>query len=728
MTLNDRVDTQALLARVDIVDVIDRYVPLKKSGPEFEACCPFHNESTPSFKVSPSKQIYHCFGCGANGDAIGFLRAHQGLSFKEAVAALGGDSAMPAQDAPQPAPARVAAKRSIWTPVLPAPIDAPEPPKAHIKRGLPEQVWCYRDACGQVLGWVYRFNTSDGGKEVLPLVWARNEDTGALEWHWMAFPEPRPLYGLDRLAAKPDATVLLVEGEKCADAGNDALPDLAVLSWPGGGKAYSKVDWLPLSGRRVMTWADADAKREPLTREERDVGLVQEDKPLLPDSLQPGVETMARIRERLRAMDCRLWDVRLPPPGSKPDGWDIADAVMEGLRGKALADYVRENAVVAVPQMARPVPDVPDVPDVVEQVGTVPEPRGTEQNKTVRQSEPLMFDAAEWLEKSTPQEWIVDGLIQRGMLYALTAVTNHGKTAVSLTLALSVASGKAFAGRTTLPGKVLILCGENPDGFRTRTKATLEALGLEPGDIAGLVTILPRALPLVTVVDRIVAELQAVGEAYSLVLVDTSVSYFSGDNEDDNLQARTHAWNLRALTELPGRPAIIANVHPTKSATKDTLLPRGGGAFTNEIDTNLTVWSEGEVATLHWHHKKRGPDFDPIPFEFHGRTVIEHGLNVPTVVASHITDQRALEIRRARNQDEDRLLYALDHFPDDTFANWATHCGWNGDKAKSKVSRVLARLMEDKLVTRNRKGWVLTSMGKNEAASIRYWRDGLRSL
>ena len=65
---------QDLLNRVDIVDVIERYVPLKKAGSNFSACCPFHTEKTPSFTVSPTKQFYHCFGCGAHGNEIG--RAH----------------------------------------------------------------------------------------------------------------------------------------------------------------------------------------------------------------------------------------------------------------------------------------------------------------------------------------------------------------------------------------------------------------------------------------------------------------------------------------------------------------------------------------------------------------------------------------------------------------------------------------------------------------------------
>lgn len=76
---------QDLLARVDIVDLIDAYVPLKKAGANYAACCPFHNEKSPSFTVSPNKQFYHCFGCGAHGTAISFLMEYQGLGFIDAI-------------------------------------------------------------------------------------------------------------------------------------------------------------------------------------------------------------------------------------------------------------------------------------------------------------------------------------------------------------------------------------------------------------------------------------------------------------------------------------------------------------------------------------------------------------------------------------------------------------------------------------------------------------------
>jgi DNA primase len=79
---------QSLLARVDIVDVVDRYVKLKKSGANFSACCPFHTEKTPSFTVSATKQFYHCFGCGAHGNAIGFLMEYSGQTYPDAIRSL----------------------------------------------------------------------------------------------------------------------------------------------------------------------------------------------------------------------------------------------------------------------------------------------------------------------------------------------------------------------------------------------------------------------------------------------------------------------------------------------------------------------------------------------------------------------------------------------------------------------------------------------------------------
>src|SRR2546430_2240708 len=101
---------QSLLARVDIVDVVDRHVKLKKAGSNFSACCPFHTEKTPSFTVSPVKQFYHCFGCGAHGNAIGFLMAYATLGYVDAVKDLASSVGVQVPDERPPTPEHAARK------------------------------------------------------------------------------------------------------------------------------------------------------------------------------------------------------------------------------------------------------------------------------------------------------------------------------------------------------------------------------------------------------------------------------------------------------------------------------------------------------------------------------------------------------------------------------------------------------------------------------------------
>ena len=92
-----------VIARTDLVELIDRRVPLTRKGKEYAACCPFHEEKTPSFTVSPAKQFYHCFGCGAHGTAIGFLMEHGNLSFREAIEELAGAAGLRVPDSGAPA-------------------------------------------------------------------------------------------------------------------------------------------------------------------------------------------------------------------------------------------------------------------------------------------------------------------------------------------------------------------------------------------------------------------------------------------------------------------------------------------------------------------------------------------------------------------------------------------------------------------------------------------------
>src|SRR5438309_11834601 len=103
-----------------------------------------------------------------------------------------------------------------WHPIRPVPDDAPAAPQQHYRHGKPSCRWTYLDAAGKLLGYVLRFDLNDGSKEFAPLTFCAS-DGGRREWRWKAWPPPRPLYGLDRLAQRPTAPVVVVEGEKAAD-------------------------------------------------------------------------------------------------------------------------------------------------------------------------------------------------------------------------------------------------------------------------------------------------------------------------------------------------------------------------------------------------------------------------------------------------------------------------------------------------------------------------------
>lgn len=317
----------------DLVLLAESYgVKMHKQGKDFFGCCPFHSEDTPSFTIfrkGNGPQRFQCFGCGASGDPIEFVRGFEGLKFRDAVRRLVGN--LPATgNAPTPAAAHVPAEpEEVWTPILPVPDSAPMTPDT-IRRKIKGQWasvkasrrWDYRDANGDVLGYVFRFDMPGGGKEVLPLVWAVSSLTGEMQWRWISFPKPRPLYGLDKLAENPNALVILVEGEKAADAAQElfianGLPmqDLVAVSWPGGGKAVKHVDWSPLAGRAVALWPDADQKPYPANHERAGVTM--------PFLEQPGTTAMLDVWQAIRETAARVKFIL--PPANVPDGWDLAD-------------------------------------------------------------------------------------------------------------------------------------------------------------------------------------------------------------------------------------------------------------------------------------------------------------------------------------------------------------------------------------------------------------------
>jgi hypothetical protein len=196
---------------------------------------------------------------------------------------------------------RVAADNADgWTLLAPVPSDAPTPPKRHPKLGAPSRIWTYRDEAGELLGYIHRFDPSEG-KQFRPLALWRSEGA-ALEWRWQSWNAPRPLYGLDRLAARPSALVLVCEGEKSADAAERILPDVVAVTSPNGAKSAKKADWTALKGRAVVIWPDAD---------------------------DAGLKFAEIVVGELAGVGAASIAIITPPVGVAP-GWDAADAEQEG--------------------------------------------------------------------------------------------------------------------------------------------------------------------------------------------------------------------------------------------------------------------------------------------------------------------------------------------------------------------------------------------------------------
>jgi putative DNA primase/helicase len=247
-------------------------------------------------------------------------------------------------EAPPASPPKKEEKEPNWAPISPVPDDAPPVPLAHTVRGKPERTWAYHDAEGRLLGYIWRFTNSSGGKEIVPFMFCRHSKSGKTEWRNIQFAEPRPLYvpGIDLSLAK---TKLIVEGEKCADAAHQLVGErFDVVTWPGGGKAIDKVDWLRFAeGDKVIIWPDCDAQREKISKDEKDAGFEADQKPFLPEQKQPGIVAAEKIAEKLVALGCVVRVVQIPAPGEKPAGWDVADAIADGWTAEQVIDFVVNN-------------------------------------------------------------------------------------------------------------------------------------------------------------------------------------------------------------------------------------------------------------------------------------------------------------------------------------------------------------------------------------------------
>ena len=136
-----------------------------------------------------------------------------------------------------------------WTVLSPVPKNAPPAPDTHPRHGKATRVEAYRNKRGDLDGYVCRFDPAGREKVYLPLTYCRNASSGELSWRWQSWPAPRPLYGRDRLEKRPNAKVVVCEGEKAADAAASLLPDYVCVTSPNGAQSAGKADWSPLYRR-----------------------------------------------------------------------------------------------------------------------------------------------------------------------------------------------------------------------------------------------------------------------------------------------------------------------------------------------------------------------------------------------------------------------------------------------------------------------------------------------
>lgn len=346
------IDVKGIKNRTDIVAVVGSYVPLVKRGGEYVGLCVAHADKSPSMWVQPRKQFIHCFACGFNADVIEFVMHMEQCDFKTACEKLGAtDTWKPAiSDVPRVAiPDRVTGK---------PPAGTPAPDMSTRALGAPSRMWCYRDSDGLPLGYVARYDAPEG-KEVRCWTWGARGDEPAA-WgcgHWNRL---RPLYGLDRLAARPEAPVLVVEGEKAADAATALLPAYVVVTWPGGALAYDRAEWIALKGRSVLLWPDADAA---------------------------GVEAMTRLAGILSDPAGLACTVSVLDVSGQPEGSDAADLEAAGLTTADVIAWAkpRKRALAQpqpAPQAPAPMPEPPPPPapvlslPIAEQQATVVVDRG----------------------------------------------------------------------------------------------------------------------------------------------------------------------------------------------------------------------------------------------------------------------------------------------------------------------------------------------------------------
>lgn len=325
---------------LDCVDeVLEHWLPDGETqGAEYVVCNPTRDDNNAgSFKINTETGLWADFSAGDKGGDLISLVAYvteaesqvdAAVAILEFIAGMNTDDAAPIKQRSVIRKAKEKAK-SDFTIVMPIPDEALAKRPLFFGRelGSPAATWEYRDTTGQVMFYVHRFNTKDG-KSFLPQTYWK-DSTGWPIWKTWAPLEPRPAYGLQKLAVRPDAPVLFTEGEKSADAAQRLFPGYVAVTTMNGAQSPQKTDFKPFAGRKVYIAPDNDEAgtkyKDKLIELLRNVGaevvavlrldaLVRDGIALAPGYDLADAERDGWTKEQLMVLDAGLWEpVRTDP-------------------------------------------------------------------------------------------------------------------------------------------------------------------------------------------------------------------------------------------------------------------------------------------------------------------------------------------------------------------------------------------------------------------------------
>jgi putative DNA primase/helicase len=310
------------------------FEPAEQPDGSWLICCPAHDDHNPSFVASD--------GVDKDGKPKLLVYCRSGCSQDKLIKTLDGLGLWNCTPSPIKIPEAMSRTRAAETAkkptgnnsaaIVPIPTNAPPPPDHHFDLGAMTKCWAYRNAAGELVFYVCRFDPNPiwekkfteapkhrsiekpDHKTFRPLSYRKYED-GTARWSWIAPKSDIPLYNADKLAANPTAKVIVCEGEKAADAAQELFPDCVAVTWYSGAKAVGKAPWEALHGREVLIWPDHD---------------------------EAGSQACQAILNALRLAGCASIAVLdanaltainpLNPDGAKrepPQKWDAADAKRE---------------------------------------------------------------------------------------------------------------------------------------------------------------------------------------------------------------------------------------------------------------------------------------------------------------------------------------------------------------------------------------------------------------